>query len=200
MKTVASISEKAAALRPPAGDPGPVNEKWASHYRVLLALRARLEAERQIRRFEASAPIEPHSTHPADSATDEFDHDLAFTLLAHEEDALREVTEAIERIRQGTYGVCLASGKPISAQRLKVLPWCRYSREVEETLESEGRRPKLHLPEVHSVRGTAATIPGTGDIGREGSEHEAKQPEEPKARKQIDEAASPGDSDERDDQ
>lgn len=178
------------------GEPGgpSVPPKWTWHYRVLAALRDRLEAERQARRGELNDPIEAHGAHPADSGSDEFDHELALTLLAHEEDALAQVTEALERIRNGTYGLCLATGQRIPAQRLRVLPWCRYSREIEELIEREQQlKSGVRLPPAISLRRAAVTIPGTGDAAREGFEHEPKQPEEPNAGKQFDEAPLPGD-------
>jgi DnaK suppressor protein len=39
---------------------------------------------------------------------------------------LREVTAALHRIDQGTYGVCAECEEPISAKRLDALPWARY--------------------------------------------------------------------------
>ena len=39
---------------------------------------------------------------------------------------LREISDALVRIEQGTYGVCLECEEPISAKRLEALPWARY--------------------------------------------------------------------------
>jgi RNA polymerase-binding transcription factor DksA len=161
---------------------------------VLQALRRRLEGERLARQAEAAAPLEGHGAHVADSATDEFDHDLALTLLAREEDALAQVTAALERIRAGAYGRCLATGAPIPAERLRAVPWCRYTREVESAQEAQRAHPaRLHLSPVHSLRAGVTRIPGAGDVPREGEEHEPKPPEEPKAGPAIDEGARPGD-------
>jgi hypothetical protein len=35
----------------------------------------------------------------------------------------RQVSEALERIDGGSYGLCLQCGEPISAKRLAALPW-----------------------------------------------------------------------------
>jgi len=35
----------------------------------------------------------------------------------------RQVSEALERIDDGSYGLCLQCGQPISAKRLAALPW-----------------------------------------------------------------------------
>ena len=97
--------------------------------------------------------MEPHSLDEADSATDQFDHDLALTQLSAEQDALNEVNEALKRIQEGRYGVCEESGKAISAARLKVIPWARLTCEVEERLEKQGAVHRMRLREAATVRG-----------------------------------------------
>jgi len=39
---------------------------------------------------------------------------------------LREISDALLRIEQGTYGVCLECEEPISVKRLEAVPWARY--------------------------------------------------------------------------
>src|SRR5882724_6232407 len=39
---------------------------------------------------------------------------------------LRMVDEALDRLKSGDYGVCLACDEPIAPKRLKALPWARY--------------------------------------------------------------------------
>src|SRR6266496_3426440 len=112
--------------------------KWAWHYRVLLSLREHLLKERADRLSEASQPLEPHSMDLADSATDEFDHDLALSQLSAEQDRICEVDEAIKRILNGPYGVCEETGKPIPTARLKAIPWTRFAKEAELRLEDKG--------------------------------------------------------------
>ena len=58
-------------------------------------------------------------------ATDKFDRDFIRALLAREPDALGEINAAIERILGGDYGVCEATGRRISPQRLRAAPWTR---------------------------------------------------------------------------
>ena len=82
--------------------------------------------------------LEIHSMSQADSATDEFDHELALSRLSVDQDALYEVEAAMNRILRGKYGICEQTGKPIPAGRLKVLPWTRYWTEVATRLERAG--------------------------------------------------------------
>ncbi len=133
--------------------PERINSKWAWHYRVLTSLRERLLQERRERLAEVAEPLEPHSMDPADSATDEFDHNLAIEALSAKQDALHEIDAAVRRIHSGSYGVCEETGKPIPAARLKAIPWTRFAREVEARHESEGNNRPPHLGALGSVRG-----------------------------------------------
>jgi DnaK suppressor protein len=47
---------------------------------------------------------------------------------------LREISDALIRIEQGTYGVCLECEEPISAKRLEAVPWARYCVSCQEQL------------------------------------------------------------------
>lgn len=146
-------------------DASPVAPKWRWHYRTLVTLRERLLRDRREKLHEAAVEtIEPHSLHMADSATDEFDHDMAMTLLAVEQGALSDVEDAIQRIHAGTYGVCLATGKRIPAVRLRAIPWTRYARDAEQRLEKNGVVPKPHLSPATSLRGSDAVIPESSEF------------------------------------
>lgn len=133
-----------------------IDPKWAWHYRALVGLRERLLKERADHRQAAAEVLEPHSMDIADTATDELDHDLVLSQLSAEQDALYEIDEALKRILSGTYGTCEETGKPIPAERLRAIPWTRFSKDVEARLEKEGMVGHAHLGQVASVRKSAA--------------------------------------------
>jgi len=133
---------------------GRINPKWAWHYRILGSLRERLLQARRERLVEVAQPLEPHSLNQADSATDEFDHNLALAALSSEHDALHEIDAAFGRIHDGSYGVCEETGQAIPCARLKAVPWTRFARAVEERLERAGEIRPPHLGALSSVRGT----------------------------------------------
>lgn len=160
---VASRRRKASALDR-TGKPAVVPAKWIWHHRTLVALRDRLLKDRSEKLHHSAEGVEPHSLHIADSATDEFDHDMAMALLAVEQATLSEVEDAIQRIYAGTYGVCEATGKRIPANRLRALPWARYARDTEQQLEKRGVVPKPHLGSAVSLRGSDAAIPETNEF------------------------------------
>ena len=133
-------------------DAAHVKPKWKWHYRVLLGLRDRLLKARSAQLQEAAKPLEFRAVDVADSAVDEFDHDLALGRLSAEQDALYEVEEALRRIGNDTYGVCEETGRPIEASRLKAVPWTRFSHDAEAILEREGIIHRTRLGKVASIR------------------------------------------------
>jgi len=136
--------------------PGQIPKRWRWHHQALVRLRERLIAERDRHLKEGAEPIEPHSMHQADAGTDQFDQDLALSLLSAEQDALYEVEAAIQRIADGTYGVCEQTQKNIPDARLRAVPWTRYLEEVEARHERAGEGVHPHLGTVRSVRREAA--------------------------------------------
>jgi RNA polymerase-binding transcription factor DksA len=158
-RTENSTSRKAS--RDKAGrelQPGPgahaarVKPKWKWHYSALLGLRDRLLKARSEQLQEAAKPLDTGAVDVAESATDEFDHDLALGKLSADQDALYEVEEAIRRIENDTYGICEETGKPIEVDRLKAVPWTRFSHDAEARLEKNGIIPRTRFGKVASVR------------------------------------------------
>ena len=146
----------ASAVLPPASKRARerIESKWAWHFRALLKLRDRLAKDGRAQRDDAAEPLEPHSMDIADSASDQFDHDLALSHLSAEQDALYEVEEALGRIRGGTYGICEATGRRIGAARLRAIPWTRFSREAQLRLEAEGALKHEQMGKPASLHGS----------------------------------------------
>jgi DnaK suppressor protein len=92
----------------------------------------------QSNRQDRSGDLSNIPIHPADVGTDNFEQEFTLGLLESERTLLREIDEALDRIKQGTYGICLATGKPIDKARLKARPWAKhcieYARLVEKGL------------------------------------------------------------------
>ena len=201
MKTKTLIQRKTAVRKPrkKLSDATAVSQpaartvlpKWRWHYQTLLTLREQLLRDSDEKLREAAQPIETHSTHPADSATDEFEHDVALALLAREENALSDVTDAITRILEGRYGICEACGVKIPAKRLRALPWCRYSVEGERQVERAMKKVKCRVPDAVSLRGQKSDLPDTGTITRGDSEGPAEEPSERDEAKKVEDESTP---------
>lgn len=134
-----------------------LNPKWAGQQKALLALRERLTLDRREHSAEAAEPLERHGQSPADSATDEFDHDIALSRLSSDQDTLNEIDQALKRIEQGTYGICEATGKKIPAARLQAVPWTRFAASAELELEKKDAVSRAHVGQLGSLQG--ATTP-----------------------------------------
>ena len=63
--------------------------------------------------------------HMGDLATETFDRELDYTLEDNAEAVLAQIDAALERIENGTYGICEVCGRPIDAARLEARPWAR---------------------------------------------------------------------------
>jgi len=129
-----------------------VPAQWRWHHRVLLNLQERLLRQQRGLAQEIAQPLEPHSMSEADSATDEFDHDLALTQLSAQHESLYEVNQALERIHRGTYGICEETGKMIPNARLSAVPWTRFTMKVEQRLEKEKLLHSIHLNAAATAR------------------------------------------------
>jgi RNA polymerase-binding protein DksA len=86
-------------------------------------------------RLDASGDLSSMPIHMADIGTDNYEQEFALGLMASERKLLKEIDDALERIEQGTYGICEGTGKPIPKARLKAQPWARYCVEYARTLE-----------------------------------------------------------------
>src|SRR5215467_13994018 len=47
---------------------------------------------------------------------------------------LREIADALHRMDQGLYGICLECEEPISTKRLNAVPWARYCVSCQESI------------------------------------------------------------------
>jgi RNA polymerase-binding transcription factor DksA len=122
-----------------------IKAKWHRYYNRLMQLLDFIrQRKNELNRDALDSP--PHfSTHMADAATDTYDRDLVLSLLSSEQDAVYEIEDALSRIRDGTYGVCELTGKPIEPERLEVIPWTRFSATAEKQLEREGTLKRARL-------------------------------------------------------
>lgn len=133
--------------------PDRVPQKWRKHYRSLIEVRERM-LNRQGNLVKDAADEQPgFSLHMADAGTDSYDRDLALSRISSEQDAVYEIDEALNRIRNGTYGICEATGKPIEPKRLEIIPWTRFCKAAEKDLEKTGSLPHTRLaPSEHVAR------------------------------------------------
>jgi len=76
----------------------------------------------------------------ADQASEDAEVALETRLMDRDAKLLREVERALEKVKNGTYGLCEGTDEPIGYARLKLRPWTRYSVTYKEELEREQKR------------------------------------------------------------
>lgn len=100
-------------------------------------------------RLDASGDLSSMPIHMADIGTDNYEQEFALGLMDSERKLLRETDDALQRIEEGTYGICEGTGKQIPKARLEAQPWARYCIEYARLLEKglvreqEGPAPEL---------------------------------------------------------
>jgi RNA polymerase-binding transcription factor DksA len=120
-----------------------VPEKYKRYHKLLVELRKHLtegierHSEETLKRSvkDDAGDLSSYGQHMADAGTDTFDRDFALSLVSNEQEALSEIEAAIKRIRDGTYGICEITAKPISKERLLAVPFTRYSAEAQKQIE-----------------------------------------------------------------
>jgi DnaK suppressor protein len=84
---------------------------------------------------DASGDISGYTYHMADVATDTYDREFSVGLASNERQALYELTDALKKIEDGTYGVCEECKSLIAKNRLKAVPYARLCLKCQEKTE-----------------------------------------------------------------
>ncbi len=74
---------------------------------------------------DASGENSAYAYHMADIGTDNMEREKAFFFATREERFLYHIEQALERIENGTYGLCQECGEPIGRERLEAVPHAR---------------------------------------------------------------------------
>lgn len=117
--------------------------------KALTQIRQKLEIERdRLRQEIAEAEAEDREAlsdasgennyrdHMADQGSATFSRELDMTLEDNAREVLGQIERALERMDEGTYGICTRCGQPIGEGRLEAMPaaeLCITCKEWEET-------------------------------------------------------------------
>ncbi len=71
----------------------------------------------------------------ADKAANSYTKEFLFHQSDDNRRILQLVTEAMERIKDGTYGFCVVCQEEVQAKRLEAVPWARHCIECQEKQE-----------------------------------------------------------------
>jgi DnaK suppressor protein len=76
-----------------------------------------------------------YSQHQADQGTDDFDRQIGLELTSREYGVLKQIERALEKIEEGTYGICDDSGVEIPVARLNAVPYATRTAQAQEKFE-----------------------------------------------------------------
>ncbi|HEY4482529.1 MAG TPA: TraR/DksA C4-type zinc finger protein [Candidatus Brocadiaceae bacterium] len=108
-------------------------EEVAQFKKLLLSVRERLvgkvdfmqgEALKKSRQ-DASGDLSNVPIHMADVGTDNYERDIMIELIQNGEEGVRNIDTALEKIEEGTFGVCELCAKKINKERLKAVPYAK---------------------------------------------------------------------------
>ena len=80
-----------------------------------------MEAEQYSRERDSEATQDP-----ADMAANAYTKELLFSMSANDRQLLELIDEALERIEEGEFGLCVHCGEPMQEKRLEAVPWARH--------------------------------------------------------------------------
>ncbi|HHT9129932.1 MAG TPA: TraR/DksA family transcriptional regulator [Candidatus Brocadiaceae bacterium] len=104
-------------------------EEIAQFKKLLLLLREKLVGKVDVMqeealkksRQDASGDLSNVPIHMADVGTDNYERDLMIELIQSGEQGLRDIDSALEKIEEGTFGICELCGKKINKERIKAV-------------------------------------------------------------------------------
>ena len=127
-------------FKPRAHEDATINKKQVEFlYERLLHERSRVMAGLDEHLSDAISNIDPLSDE-MDVAQRHTEQAYLMRFADKERKLLNQISIALEKMREGEYGVCEGTGEPISYLRLEVRPWTRYSVEYKEQVELDRRQ------------------------------------------------------------
>jgi RNA polymerase-binding protein DksA len=67
--------------------------------------------------------LSSYRTHVADVGSETYQREVSSQISTYEAQLLRAIDDALRRLREGRYGICLKCGRQIPRARLKALPY-----------------------------------------------------------------------------
>ena len=101
----------------------------------MLRLRDRFQRETHEHTSDAET-LEQADPEFTARASNESEFEALIAQVRAEEGLLAEVEAALGRMRDSTYGICMARKTPIPADRLRAIPWTRFCVEAAAERES----------------------------------------------------------------
>lgn len=94
---------------------------------------------------EAAGDLSGYSFHMADAATDNYDREFSLGLATTAQRVLYEIDEALKRMAEKRFGLCLSCDKAIPKKRLTAVPYASHCIRCQST-EERRRGPAAATP------------------------------------------------------
>ncbi len=107
---------------------------------ILSRMKAEIFSEAFGKSLPDSLKAPEDSGDEADLAREERSRDLSLLLTSRSKQKLQALEAALEKVKEGTYGICEECDEPIGAGRLKAMPLAKLCVACQSTLEKE---PKI---------------------------------------------------------
>ncbi len=76
-----------------------------------------------------------YSQHQADEGTDDFVKNISLEVSSKEQELVRQIDRALEKIEEGTYGVCDLTREEIPLKRLEAIPYATMTVKAQDQFE-----------------------------------------------------------------
>jgi DnaK suppressor protein len=114
-----------------------VDAQKLEHFRNLLLNQLRENSE-QVRTDQAAA-LELYDDGVKDSvdlSVQDLNKEIALRLGERSSKVVADIDQALLRIEEGTYGICVRCSQPIDERRLEAIPTARYDAACQAAIES----------------------------------------------------------------
>jgi DnaK suppressor protein len=117
--------------------------------KLLSEIDSELRAEREANKDEGMDTY--------DLASEERDREINFILSDRERVKIKQIDDALDRLDQGTYGVCESCGLEIAEERLQAMPFTRLCRDCQQEQEKEAKSQRRFDDERNTYRKLGST-------------------------------------------
>ncbi len=137
VKKTGKMQVKAMKVKEPVKAPAFSEAVNESARKAILAMRQKLIAEISENPIPETLLATTDIGDIVDQAGDERDRELSLLLTGRDKEKLQAINEALEKIKEGSYGICEECGEKIGLGRLKVMPLAKYCVSCQSKLEKE---------------------------------------------------------------
>jgi DnaK suppressor protein len=138
--TTKATTQPAAAAMPPAPEkeraPRGMTMTQSKGYQKLLLIKKQELAEAYNKNMNYGRTTEDEGTQDlADKASNAYTKEFLYSLSNTDREVLQKVDDALFRIANGTFGICVECGEILNKKRLEAVPWASHCLPCQEKVE-----------------------------------------------------------------